>query len=91
MVPYRRATFGQYVLSIKGSEIWNKLPVVVRECQTHPVTHPSFKNQLKQWLKIHQNCNDFFFFFCCKLRYMDMITVVLFNYLYVTRSSTLMY
>jgi len=42
VVPYRRTTFGQYVLSIKGSEIWNKLPVVIRECPT-----PSFKNQLK--------------------------------------------
>lgn len=54
-VQHRRTTFGQNVLSIKGSRSWNNLPTSIRECPTFV----TFKNSLKQWLKDNQTCDHF--------------------------------
>lgn len=34
-VPFRHTTFGQTVLSVKGSIIWNSIPPVIWECPTY--------------------------------------------------------
>jgi len=49
----RRTTFGQNVLSVKGSSLWNSLPTQIRDC----ATLNSFKGQLKEWLRNSQTCN----------------------------------
>ena len=43
----------QNVLSIKGCQYWNELPVTLREIPTFT----AFKGQLKQWLKNNQSCD----------------------------------
>lgn len=55
---YRRTTFGQTVLSLKGNEIWNNLPAVVRDCPTYP----TFKTHLKDEMKL----TLVYAFCCCK-------------------------
>jgi len=49
----RKTTFSQNVLSIKGCQYWNELPVTLREIPTFT----AFKGQLKQWLKNNQSCD----------------------------------
>lgn len=51
-VPYRHTTFGQSVMSVKGSNIWNNIPCTIRECPTYS----TFKAHLKNWLKTNQHC-----------------------------------
>ncbi len=51
-VPFRRTTFAQNVLSIKGCISWKTLPTVIRGSPTFV----SFKKQLKRWLNNNQNC-----------------------------------
>ena len=52
-IPFRHTTFGQNVLSYKGSVSWNSLPASVRECTSLPM----FKTHLKRWLRSTQTCN----------------------------------
>lgn len=52
-VPRRRTTFGQNVLSVRGSVLWNSLPLSVRECSSFLI----FKNHLKMWLRTNQTCD----------------------------------
>lgn len=54
-VSHRRTTFGQTVLSVKGTHYWNRLPLKLRECPTLP----TFKLHLKLWLKENQVCQHF--------------------------------
>ena len=49
----RKSTFSQNVLSIKGCQYWNELPLTLREIPTFT----AFKGQLKQWLKNNQSCD----------------------------------
>ncbi|XP_071058766.1 tripartite motif-containing protein 29-like [Pseudochaenichthys georgianus] len=48
----RRTTFGQDVLSIKDSSLWNSLPTEIRDCPTLN----SFKGQLREWRRDKQTC-----------------------------------
>jgi len=52
-VPFRKSSFAQNVLSIKGCTHWNSLPKEIRDSPTFA----SFKKQLKRWLNKHQKCN----------------------------------
>ncbi len=52
-IGFRKTTFSQNVLSIKGCQFWNHLPASIREIPTYG----AFKGQLKQWLKPTQTCN----------------------------------
>lgn len=52
LIPFRRTTFGQTVLSVKGSKFWNTIPTTIRE---YP-TLSTFKKHLKEWLKSTQIC-----------------------------------
>ena len=53
VIPLRRTSQGQTVLSVAGSRIWNTLPVMIRDCNTYA----AFKKNLKKWLLSKQNCN----------------------------------
>lgn len=53
VIPYRRTTFSQQVLSVKGSEIWNNIPAAIRDSNTFN----TFKTNLKRWLKRNQICD----------------------------------
>ena len=55
VIPFRRTTFGQNVLSIIGGKLWNSLPLIIRECPTFN----TFKTHLKQWLLENQSCTHF--------------------------------
>ena len=55
VIPFRRTTFGQNVLSIIGGKLWNSLPLIIRECPTFN----TFKTRLKQWLLENQRCTHF--------------------------------
>lgn len=49
-IPFRQTTFSKQVLSVKGSEIWNNIRAVIREC----AAFNKFKINLKRWLKRNQ-------------------------------------
>lgn len=49
-IPFRQTTFSKQVLSVKGSEIWNNIWAVIREC----AAFNTFKTDLKRWLKRNQ-------------------------------------
>ncbi len=50
VILHRCTTFCQSVLSAKGSEIRNNIPVAIRGRPTYP----TFKTHLKRWLRTHQ-------------------------------------
>lgn len=52
-VLFRKSSFAQNVLSIKGCTNWNSIPTVIRESPTFV----SFKKHLKRWLNNNQKCN----------------------------------
>ena len=52
-VPRRRTTFGQNVLSVQGSLLWNSLPNPIRDSPTFSV----FKRKVKNWLLEDQTCD----------------------------------
>lgn len=52
-IPYRKTTFGQTVVSVRGGQFWNSLLINVRECPTYL----SFRKPLKQFLKRNQSCD----------------------------------
>lgn len=52
IIPHRYTTFGQTVLSVRGGNMWNSLPLTLRECPTYSL----FKVQLKKWLWANQSC-----------------------------------
>lgn len=51
-VPFRKSTFAQNVLSIKGCTDWNSMPIEIRDSPTFA----SFKKQLKRWLNNNNKC-----------------------------------
>ncbi len=53
IVPLRRTSCGQTVLSVAGSRIWNNLPIIIRDCNTYT----TFKISLKKWLLTKQVCD----------------------------------
>lgn len=53
VVPLRKTSFGQNVLSYKGSTLCNSLPISVREC----ASLATFKGHLKVWFKANQFCD----------------------------------
>lgn len=53
VIPLRRTSCGQSVLSFAGSHIWNSTPSMIRGCYTYA----TFKTNLKKWLKSTQICN----------------------------------
>lgn len=55
VIPHRKTTFGQTVLSIRGGHFWNSLPTNTRECPTYC----TFKKHLKRLLKSCQLCPHF--------------------------------
>ena len=54
-VAHRRTTFGQTAFSIKGSNLWNALPVNVKQSPNLR----SFNKAIKVWLKVNQSCTHF--------------------------------
>lgn len=56
VIPFKRTTFGQNVLSKIGCKFWNSLPLPIRECPTFK----TFKAHLKQWLLENQTCIHFY-------------------------------
>ena len=50
--PHKPFTFSQNGLSFKCVDMWNTLPVTIRECPTYG----SFKSQLRVWLITNQAC-----------------------------------
>ena len=54
-VQFRRTTFAQNVLSVKGCLEWNKLPINIRECPTYG----TFKSKLSEWILDKQTCEHF--------------------------------
>ena len=54
-VPFRRTVFSQKVWSVQGSEVWNSLPLSIRESPSFP----TFKTALKSWLRTNQTCDHF--------------------------------
>lgn len=52
-IAFRRTSFSQSSLSVRGSKIWNGLPASIRDCSTFFI----FKRHLKDWLKSNQTCN----------------------------------
>ena len=51
-VPFRKTAFSHNALSIKGSALWNSMPVHIRECPSLA----TFKKQVKTWLRGQQMC-----------------------------------
>ena len=52
-VPSRQSVFGNTVLSVRASNLWNSLPTEVRQSSNYL----TFKFNLKRWLKSGQICN----------------------------------
>ena len=52
-VLFRKSSFSQNVLSVKGCETWNSLPTTVRDSTS--IT--TFKKSLKKWLISSQRCD----------------------------------
>ena len=52
-VPFRKTAFGKSTLSVQGCQIWNDLPLVIRDC----LSFSSFKYNLKKWLLDNQTCD----------------------------------